>query len=184
MTPQPTDKLDATAYVVVNGPADDALFNDERIVRPHATGSTAACLSRVLANGHALVLRGARHSNVSGLPVQSTTLGAAGSLPGSGIRAVWGGVVARRNWRQRCHPCSSERRVVKAPCPPPSAELSVSGAHPNPGAGVVHVALRVPQRRVLLRLGGGRGVPGADEDLVLSGRELNRDPPVPPSPPA
>jgi hypothetical protein len=27
-------------------------------------------LSRVLGNGHALVLRGARHSNVSGLPVQ------------------------------------------------------------------------------------------------------------------
>jgi hypothetical protein len=26
-------------------------------------------LSRVLGNGHALVLRGARHSNVSGLPV-------------------------------------------------------------------------------------------------------------------
>ena len=69
MTPQPTDKLDATAYVVVNGPADDALLNDERIVRPHASGPTAACLSRVLGNGHALVLRGARHSNVSGLPV-------------------------------------------------------------------------------------------------------------------
>ena len=51
MTPQPTDKLDATANVVVNGPADDALFNDERIVRPHATGSTAACLSRVLETG-------------------------------------------------------------------------------------------------------------------------------------
>jgi len=31
-------------------------------------------LSRVLGNGHALVLRGARHSNVSGLPVQSTNL--------------------------------------------------------------------------------------------------------------
>ena len=27
-------------------------------------------MSRVLGNGHALVLRGARHSNVSGLPVQ------------------------------------------------------------------------------------------------------------------
>ena len=73
MTPQPTDKLDATAYVAVNGPADDALFNDERIVRPHATGPTAACLSRVLGNGHALVLRGARHSNVPGLPVRSDT---------------------------------------------------------------------------------------------------------------
>ena len=31
-------------------------------------------MSRVLGNGHALVLRGARHSNVSGLPVQSSTL--------------------------------------------------------------------------------------------------------------
>ncbi len=30
-----------------------------------------ACLSRVLGNGHALVLRGARHSNVPGLPVRS-----------------------------------------------------------------------------------------------------------------
>ena len=84
MTPQPTDKLDATAYVAVNGPADDALFNDERIVRPHATGPTAACLSRVLGNGHALVLRGARHSNVPGLPVQTGRAGPrshAGLLP-------------------------------------------------------------------------------------------------------
>jgi len=71
MKPQPTDKLDATTYVAVNGPAGDALLNDERIVRLHATGPTRACLSRVLGNGHALVLRGARHSNVSGLPVHS-----------------------------------------------------------------------------------------------------------------
>jgi len=71
MKPQPTDKLDATTYVAVNGPAGDALLNDERIVRLHATGPTPACLSRVLGNGHALVLRGARHSNVSGLPVRS-----------------------------------------------------------------------------------------------------------------
>jgi len=71
MKPQPTDKLDATTYVAVNGPAGDALLNDERIVRLHATGPTRACLSRVLGNGHALVLRGARHSNVSGLPVPS-----------------------------------------------------------------------------------------------------------------
>ncbi len=76
MKPQPTDKLDATTYVAVNGPAGDALLNDERIVRLHATGPTRACLSRVLGNGHALVLRGARHSNVSGLPVrcESVTL--------------------------------------------------------------------------------------------------------------
>jgi len=51
MTPQPTDKLDAATLVAVNGPADDALLNDERIVRPHATGPTAACLSRMLGNG-------------------------------------------------------------------------------------------------------------------------------------
>ena len=38
MTPQPTDKLDATAPVAVNGPADDPL-HAERIVRPHATKS-------------------------------------------------------------------------------------------------------------------------------------------------
>ena len=31
-------------------------------------------MSRVLGNGHALVLRGARHSNVSGLPVHMATL--------------------------------------------------------------------------------------------------------------
>jgi hypothetical protein len=75
MTPQPTDKLDATTYVAVNGPADDALLNDERIVRPHAIGPSTACLSRMLGNGHALVLRGARHSNVSGLPVQGSDPG-------------------------------------------------------------------------------------------------------------
>ena len=27
MTPQPTDKVDTTTHVVVNGPADDALLN-------------------------------------------------------------------------------------------------------------------------------------------------------------
>ena len=37
-----------------------------------------ACLSRVLGNGHALVLRGARHSNVLGLPVHSTSPAPAG----------------------------------------------------------------------------------------------------------
>ena len=47
MTPEPTDKSDATTHVAVNGPADDALLNDERIVRLRATGPTAACLSRV-----------------------------------------------------------------------------------------------------------------------------------------
>ena len=69
-TPEPTDKLDTTTSVAVNGPADDMLL-DELIVRPRATGPSVACLSRVLGNGHALVLRGARHSNVPGLPVQT-----------------------------------------------------------------------------------------------------------------
>jgi hypothetical protein len=52
MTPEPTDKLYATTYVVVNGPAGDALLNDERIVRLHATGPTTACLSRMPGNWH------------------------------------------------------------------------------------------------------------------------------------
>ncbi len=50
-TPEPTDKLDATTNVVVNGPADDTLLNG-RIVRRHATGPARACLSRMLGNGH------------------------------------------------------------------------------------------------------------------------------------
>jgi hypothetical protein len=52
MTPEPTDKLDAATHVAVNGPADDALLNDERIVRLHATGPTVACLSRMPGNWH------------------------------------------------------------------------------------------------------------------------------------
>ena len=40
------------------------------------------------------------------------------------------------------------------------------GVDPDPRAGVVDVALRVPQRRLVLGLRGRRGVPGADEDLV------------------
>jgi hypothetical protein len=40
MTPEPTDKLDATTHVAVNGPADDTLPN-ERIVRRHTNGLTA-----------------------------------------------------------------------------------------------------------------------------------------------
>src|SRR6185369_4838559 len=57
-------------------------------------------------------------------------------------------------------------------------------ADADPRAGVVDVALRVPQRGLVLGLGGGRGVPGADDDLVVSGREVDRCPPVPPRPPA
>ena len=32
-TPEPTDKLDATTNIVVNGPADGTLYLGERIVR-------------------------------------------------------------------------------------------------------------------------------------------------------
>jgi hypothetical protein len=46
MTPEPTDKLDATTTVAVNGPADDSL-QVEWIVRRRANGPTAACLSRM-----------------------------------------------------------------------------------------------------------------------------------------
>ena len=46
MKPEPTDKLDATTTVVVNGPADD-LLQLERIVRRRATGPAMACLSPV-----------------------------------------------------------------------------------------------------------------------------------------
>jgi hypothetical protein len=51
MTPQPTDKLDTTTTVAVNGPADDLLLN-ERIVGHHATGPARACLSRMPGNWH------------------------------------------------------------------------------------------------------------------------------------
>src|SRR5258705_4548770 len=57
-------------------------------------------------------------------------------------------------------------------------------ADPDPRAGVVHVALRVPQRRLVLRLCSRRRVPGANENLVLSRTRIDRDPPVPPRPPA
>ena len=71
MTPEPTDKLDATTTVVANGPADAKLQLRERIVRSHATGPSSAYSSRMLGNGHVLVLRGAGRSNASGLPVRS-----------------------------------------------------------------------------------------------------------------
>ena len=48
-------------------------------------------MSRVLGNGHALVLRGARHSNVSGLPVR---------CDGLGVRGLSHLVRAERFWRE------------------------------------------------------------------------------------
>jgi hypothetical protein len=70
MTPEPTDKLDATTIVAVNGPADDTLLN-ERIVRRHVPGPARACLSRMLGNGHVSVLRGARRRKAPGLPAKA-----------------------------------------------------------------------------------------------------------------
>ncbi len=76
--PEPTDKLDATAQAAANGPEDVILDRGavdwracKESVRRFRQRTFRACLSRVLGNGHALVLRGARHSNVSGLLVQS-----------------------------------------------------------------------------------------------------------------
>ena len=50
------------------------------------------------------------------------------------------------------------------------------------GAGVVDVALRVPEGGFVLGLGGGGGVPGADDELVVAGREVERRAPVAPGP--
>ena len=47
MTPEPTDKLDATTNIVVNGPADGTLYLGERIVRRCVNGPSPACLSPV-----------------------------------------------------------------------------------------------------------------------------------------
>ncbi len=46
-TPEPMDKLDAAASVVVSGPADDPLPQPERIVGPRVIRPTRACLSRM-----------------------------------------------------------------------------------------------------------------------------------------
>src|SRR3954447_20853274 len=67
---------------------------------------------------------------------------------------------------------------------PTRRPLPGDGAHPNPRASVVHVALRVPERRLVLRLRGRRGVPGADDDFVFSRCELDHRAPVPPRPTA
>jgi hypothetical protein len=48
MTPQPTDKLDATAITAeVSGPADGPTSNRERIVGPTRQPTFRACLSRM-----------------------------------------------------------------------------------------------------------------------------------------
>ena len=67
-TPEPADKLDATTNIAANGPTDGTLAPASEPYGAAATGPSPACLSRMLGNGHVLVLRGARHSNVPGLP--------------------------------------------------------------------------------------------------------------------
>ena len=67
-TPEPADKLDATTNIAANGPTDGTLAPASESYGAAATGPSPACLSRMLGNGHVLVLRGARHSNVPGLP--------------------------------------------------------------------------------------------------------------------
>ena len=42
-TPEPTDKLDATTKVAVNGPADETLYFGERIVRRRVNRPSPAC---------------------------------------------------------------------------------------------------------------------------------------------
>src|SRR6201989_1201379 len=67
--------------------------------------------------------------------------------------------------------------------PPPSALSSgADGMDPDSRAGGGDVALRVPQSCFAFRLGGGRGVPRADDDLVVAGCEVDRDVPMPPGP--
>ena len=45
MTPEPTDKLDATTHVAVNGPADETLRSTSGSYGAHANGPATACLS-------------------------------------------------------------------------------------------------------------------------------------------
>jgi hypothetical protein len=59
-TPEPTDKLDATTNVAVNGPADDTLNTYEPIVRRHATGTFTGSLEPDALKGARPVLRRAR----------------------------------------------------------------------------------------------------------------------------
>ena len=60
--------------------------------------------------------------------------------------------------------------------------LGRSRAHANLRAGVVDVALGIPQRSLVLGLGRRRRVPGTYEQLMLARRQVQRDAPVPPSP--
>jgi hypothetical protein len=65
-TPEPTDKLDAAAQVVVNGPEDDPLRAEwiVRLVPPDLTGLLEPDAGRLARP----VPRGAGHRKVSGLP--------------------------------------------------------------------------------------------------------------------
>src|SRR3954452_11000282 len=83
---------------------------------------------------------------------------------------------------------SQNRRVSLSPSRdmPPNLTLAsvVRRAHvdADPRTGVVDVALRVPQRRLVLRLRRRRGVPRAYEDLVVAGLQLEHGAPVAPRP--
>src|SRR5215212_3502821 len=82
-------------------------------------------------------------------------------------------------------PDSLARRSIAATESRRSDRLdSRPGADTHSRAGVVDVALRVPERSLILRLRGRRRVPGSDEDLVVARREVDRDAPVPPRPAA
>ena len=77
--PEPEDKLDAV-IVAVNGPEGEILDQGavdwracKESVRRFRQRTIRACLSRMLGNGHVLVLEGAGRSNASGLPVRGVT---------------------------------------------------------------------------------------------------------------
>src|SRR3954449_3468926 len=63
----------------------------------------------------------------------------------------------------------------------PAAIRSACG-HADARPRVVDVALRVPQRGLVLGLRGRRGVPRAHDDLVLARRELDGGAPLAPRP--
>ena len=72
-TPVPTDKLDAATNVAVNGPADEHA-QLKRIVRRLTSSDLNGLLEPDALKRACPVLRGARHSDVPGLPAHSTTL--------------------------------------------------------------------------------------------------------------
>ena len=72
---------------------------------------------------------------------------------------------------------------LRASCQCRSSKPSVRD-DANPWPRVVHVALRIPHARLVLRLRRRRGVPSADQHLVLAGRQVDGRPPLAPCPAA